>query len=356
MEWIKRNLYFLAGGAVALALMGMAGWFFYSKWRLNNQAWERLNQDYAELTTLNNANPHPGAGKVDNVALAKQQDEELKAFIKKIRSQFRPVALIPAVEGTNITDRDFSAALSRTIAQLQREATNLSVKIPDKYSFSFEAQQRRVTFAPGSLIPLATQLGEVKVICDVLCAAKVNSLDSIRRERVSADDKTGQLTDYHDKHSETNELAIVTPYEVTFRAFSTELGNVLSGFASSPHGLLVKGINVEPVPGQPAGLETQPMQPVYIMPQQAVTPTVGGPDPGAEARMRSRYGIGPRGGMASRYGMAPTPQPQPTYAAPTAAVAPKSNQPALDEKQLKVTLTVSVLKLLPKEEEVAAKE
>lgn len=357
-DWIKRNLYFLAGGAVALALMGMAGWFLYSKWRLNNEAWDRLNQDYSELTSLNSANPHPGAGQVDNVALARKQEEELRATIRKLRTQFQPIPLIPNVEGTNITDRDFSAALSRTIAQLQREATNSGVRIPDKYSFSFEAQQRRVTFAAGSLVPLATQLGEVKAICDILIDAKVNSIDSIRRERVSADDKTGQVTDYHDKHSETNELAVLSPYEVTFRAFSAELAKVLSGFAASPHGVLVKGINVEPVPGQPAAMETQPVQPIYVMPQQVGTPG-SGTEAGAEARMRSRYGIGPRGAGASRYGgPAVTPPPQPAYAPQpmAAAPAPRSNQPVLDEKQLKVTLTVSVIKLLPKEDEVAAKE
>jgi predicted negative regulator of RcsB-dependent stress response len=74
MDWIKRNLYFLVGGVVALALMGMAGWFLYSKWRLNSETWDRLNQDYSELGTLNSASPHPGSGKVDNIKLAKEQE------------------------------------------------------------------------------------------------------------------------------------------------------------------------------------------------------------------------------------------------------------------------------------------
>lgn len=36
MDWIKRNLYFLVGSLVAVALMGLAGWYLYSKWQLNN--------------------------------------------------------------------------------------------------------------------------------------------------------------------------------------------------------------------------------------------------------------------------------------------------------------------------------
>ena len=37
MSWIKRNLFFLVGGVVAAALLGLAGWYCYSKWQLNNE-------------------------------------------------------------------------------------------------------------------------------------------------------------------------------------------------------------------------------------------------------------------------------------------------------------------------------
>ena len=35
MDWIKRNLYFLVGSFVALVLMGLAGWYLYSKGQEN---------------------------------------------------------------------------------------------------------------------------------------------------------------------------------------------------------------------------------------------------------------------------------------------------------------------------------
>ena len=101
---------------------------------------------------------------------------------------------------------------------------------------------------PGSLEPLSVQLGEVKAICDVLFQAKINSLDNIRRERVSDDDLKGPQTDYLSEKSVTNELAVLSPYEVSFRCFSSELAAVLAGFASSPCGLMVKTINVESAP------------------------------------------------------------------------------------------------------------
>ena len=52
-------------------------------------------------------------------------------------------------------------------------------------------------FAPGSLHPLAVQLGEVKTISEILFAARVNSLDGIQRNRVSDDDTAGPQTDYN---------------------------------------------------------------------------------------------------------------------------------------------------------------
>ena len=75
-------------------------------------------------------------------------------------------------------------------------------------------------------------MAEVKAICAVLFQAKINSLDNIRRERVSEDDLKGPQTDYLPDKSVTNELAVLSPYEVSFRCFSPELAAVLAGFAS----------------------------------------------------------------------------------------------------------------------------
>jgi hypothetical protein len=275
--------------------------------------------------------------------MAREEEEKLKDLIEKLRASFHPIAPVP--DGTNITDFDFSTALSRTIDQLQKEATNASVIIPSKYGFSFEAQRLKVNFASNTLPSLAIQLGEVKAICDILFQAKVNNLDNIRRERLGTDDNSGPLTDYLDRKSTTNELAVISPYEVTFRCFTPELAAVITGFANSQNGLVIKGMNVEPAPQQPA--EEQMLQPTFA---PVYVPTT--PNPAFEqrsagdsaARFRQRYGIGPGGG--SRY--APQPQqPPPMYAQPTAPPKSTAPQTVINEKQLKVTLTINVVKLRP---------
>ena len=359
MDWIKRNLYFLIGSLVALALMGLAGWYLYSKWQLNNEILGGLDEQYAKLRRLYEQKPHPGSDKVDNIKAAKDQQQELVDYIRKARQYFQVCPPIPQPESGKLTSQDFSSALSRTVDQMQRDAAKASVELPPKdskgntYSFSFAAQKESLAYAAGSLEPLSVQLGEVKAICAVLFAAKVNSLDNLRRERVSEDDNKGPQTDYLSEKSVTNELAVLSPYEVTFRCFSSELAAVLSGYGGSPSGLVVKTINVEAAPAVAAS-EQAPMPVTVIMPPANTAPAYT-PPPRAEApnsaaaAFASRYGIGP----GSRYNPRPAPQAPPpqVYVQP----APGAAQPAskgglplvLDEKQLKVTLMLNVVKLVP---------
>ena len=226
MDWIKRNLYFLVGGLVALGLMGWAGWYLYSKLGENNAVREELTASYAELDRLNRERPHPGNKTVNNIQIAKDQQQQVKALITKAREFFKPIPAIP--DTPKVDSQEFTAALRRTIDQLQKRATNSSVVLPPNYSFSFEAQKPKVTFAAGSLEPLSVQLGEVKALSEILFDAKINSLDNIRRVRVSADDSSGPTTDYIEKRPITNELAVLTPYEITFRCFSQELAAALA--------------------------------------------------------------------------------------------------------------------------------
>jgi hypothetical protein len=242
MSWLKRNLFFLIGSVIALALLGAAGFYFFQKSKLNDQTRAKLKADYDELERLNTQKPHPGTEKIDNIKAAKEQRAQWQELLARGNKFFEPIAPIP--EGTNVTDETFAAQLRKTIEQLQREADSASVTLPPRYDFSFGAIKSKITFAPGSLQPLSVQLGEIKAICDILFRAKINNLDSIRRERVSPDDR--ELADYLDRHSVTNDQVVLTPYEVTFRSFSAELAGVLGGFASSTHGFIVKSIIVEP--------------------------------------------------------------------------------------------------------------
>jgi hypothetical protein len=333
MDWIKRNLIFVVGSALALGLLGAAGWYLYSGVSKNDAALEALNQQYNELGRLNRQNPHPGNDKTDNIAAAKDQEKQVRTFIGKVARVFEPIPSIP--DTTNVNNALLAESLRRTLDRLQRDAGNAGVQLPDKYAFSFSAIRPLLVFDQAGLAPLATQLGEVKAICDVLFTAKINALDGIRRQRVCTHDREAQqTTDYTERPSVTNEVAVITPYEVTIRCFSSELGSLLAGYASSRHGLLVKAVNVEPAlatgavdPMAAGGFQPVPVQPVYT------------PVPAYRPPALVEEGL-----------VAPRPMiPAPVYAAPPPAGTTRGGLPVLlDEKQIKVTLLIEVIKLTPK--------
>jgi hypothetical protein len=353
MDWIKRNLYFVIGSAVALLLLGGAGFYYYSTWKANSEVLTKLHEQYAKLSSLNSKNPHPGRPpESDNIKLAKEQEQQLSVFKEQAQKSFQRIPNIP--EGAKVAGEEFVTSLRHTIDQLQKAATNSSIGIPSDYGFSFTAQRNLMRYKEGTLEPLSVQVGEVKAICDVLFQARVNNLEYIHRERITPEDNQATSFDYLVQKSVTNDLAVLTPYEVKFRCFTPELAQAVSGFANSPHGLIVKTINVEPAPAveaTPADVTmATPVIPYYPSPSGAPSPDGVRPGGRAEeaasaAAFRRRYGLD------SRYGRGPMPIPPPTtpqVAAPVAPTAPsKGLQTVLDEKQLLVTMMLNVVKLLP---------
>lgn len=313
MSWIKRNLFFVIGGTVAVLLLAAAGFYLYSGANVNTEYSTKLEAAYSELTRIANLQPNPGNEKVDNAAVAREHRAKVLAKIDESRAFFTPIPTIPLIPtNSSVSAVDYSAALRRTVDEMTRNAANASVILQPKYYFSFLAQQPLVKFAAGSLEPLAAQLGDIKAICDVLFNAKINTLYNLRRPRVSDDDLKGPQSDYLSTTSVTNELAVLVPYEVTFYGFSDELAAVLTGFANEPHGFIVTTMNVEP--GTPGSTSTD----------------------AAGMAANNNAAI-----MAARLG----------YAAPAAAApgAARGGLPVmLDQQQLKVTMGVTVVKLLPK--------
>ena len=300
MAWIKRNLFFVIGGILAIGLLGAAGYYNYVGWSHNTAKNNQLNENYSTLRDLTGKKPSPGNDKVDNIKAAKEQESRVRDWIRQAAESFQPIAPIPNTVNNAVSSAAFAGALRRTIDKLQREADAASVTLPPKYNFSFEAQRSLVKFDTAHLGALAAQFGEVRTIAEILYAAKVNSLDGIQRVRVSDDDANGPQADYFDDHSVTNNLAVLTPYQITFRSFSPEIGQVLAGFASSPYGFIVKSISV-----QAAG-------------------TLAATSPDATA---------------------PSPSPTPV---PTVTPGRGGLQTVLNEQLLRVTLVVEVVKLLPK--------
>ena len=203
MGWIKRNLGFVISGALAVALLGTAGFFIYKGLARNSDASDKLNEIYNTLKTLAGQKPSPGNDKIDNTQIAKDQEKELRAWMAKAQPCFQAVPSIPA---SNISSKTYATALGSTIYQLTQEAKAANVTLPPQFFFSFDAQNNKLTMSAASLDPLAVQLGEVKAITEILFAARINGLVSIQRERVSDDDANGPQSDYLDQPPVTNDM------------------------------------------------------------------------------------------------------------------------------------------------------
>jgi hypothetical protein len=273
MAWIKRNLFFLIGSLIAVALMVVGVFYLLGQINDESQVTEDIQKQYAELTRLAGQKPHPGNDKINNIQAAKDQEAALRKYIEKERALFQPIDPIPNLPANKLNNADFARELRNTVADMRHSATNQGVGVPQDYYFSFEAQKKSLIFDPGSLGLLASHLGEIKALADVLFTAKINFLESIQREIISTNQDANPSDYLQTRKTVSLALADLTPYEITFRCFSADLAQVLTGLATSPYGFMVESINVEPASaageeaGNPFGTPNM-IQPVQPIPQQ----------------------------------------------------------------------------------------
>jgi len=317
---------------VALALLGGAGFFIWQGFSHNSEKYTALNELYDKLNEIANAPQKPGDDKTDNIKAAKEQEKEMRDWIAQAVKSFQPIPRIPAEA---LTSKTYATALNATLNQLQKEAKDSSVGLPPQYQFSFQVQSSKLTIATNDLEPLAQQLGEVKAISEILFAARVNALDSIQRVRVSEDDLAGLQSDYIDERPITNDLAIITPYVVTFRTFSPELAKVLAGFATAPNPFIVKSVTALPATGAATADATggAPGMAPYGAPGNPYAQNPYAQNPYAAGNPYYRAGV-PNPEQPQQPGMPTTPR--------------GGMQIVLKEQLIRFTVEVEIVKLLPK--------
>ena len=252
MSWAKRNLYFLVSAIVAVVLLGAAGWYCYSSWQSNSARGEELKAAYDQLKQITGKSPGAGNETVTNIDAAKEQTTQVKARVAEMEKFFTPIAGIPNTN--HFEDRALAFAVHETIARMRSAAQSRGVALPlgaPEFAFSFTLQAGKVIYEANSGDMLSKQLGEVKFICDTLFSARITALDAVQRERTSDDANPANsglgANDYTDSASLTNGNVVITPYQVTFECFTTELASVLSSFANQQHSVVVKTVNIQPV-------------------------------------------------------------------------------------------------------------
>jgi hypothetical protein len=315
MLWIKRNLFLVVFGVIALGLLGWSVMYFLGKRALNTQFETDLQAAKGQLEALYTKVPFPSP---TNINLAKAELARVRQNINAAKQYFTPVPF------EKVADKDFTVLLQNTIFDLQKRAQQSGIELPERdYAFSFKAQKNALTFAPGSFPTLPLQLAEIKAISDVVYESKINRVANIKRMRVTTDDPAGSA-DYHEYMISTNMATgtVSNPYEFTVHCFSGDLGKLLEGLYKSPYGFIVKSVAIEPAPEAPAPAPGAGRAPIPVQPQIQPPP-------------------------ARRDGAAPQPPGQLPGARPPPARAgsrPEALKTILIEKLLKATLLVEVVK------------
>lgn len=322
MPWLKKNLTLVVAGVVALLLLGVSGYFFYTRMSRAATVQTALNDQRTELERLNNLRPHPGNAKVNNIKTAQEQTGELKAQLEEFKQTFTPFDI-----STNLGSGEFKARLLQTIAQLRQAAERSGIKLGTNFAFGFAGIKDKFSFEPDELPVQIEQLAHVRAISEALINARVLTIDSIKRPALPKKEESSAATtgfsraapapapatgtteepsqDHWSREPETTDAAVLHPYEVTFQAFTPELGRFLDALARSPNCIVPKNVAVDTAG---SSLLTTPMSqyPGYGMGGAAAAYGGGGMDPGMAARYaggRGEGGLDPS--MAARYGLAP---------------------------------------------------
>ena len=350
MNWLKRNLFLVAGGLVALGLLGFAVFFLLTKKQAVDEVSGQLTAQTEELKKLTTSDPYPNQ---ENIEKAKKEQSKLGSQLQQIRRYF-----VPVVSFTNMDSAAFKVSLQTTISDIVRDAEKAGVGLPNAgsggYDFTFKPQRTSVVFAQDTLVPLATQVAEIKSICDILFDARIQMLLALRRSPVAKEDE-GAADFLFGRKPVTNNVtgAVLVPYEISFQGFSGELAAVLEGFVRSSNCFIVKNIDVQTNIVQSAA-ETAPAY--FNFQPTATSPTAPQPTLSPRELMMRRYGLRP-GGPGNRYGGGPPIAEPPPGPAPGVFTPPPRRGPEtiLDERPFKVTMYVEAVRLLERPKSKAGK-
>lgn len=317
MPWIKKNLALVLGGLVGLLLLAASGYFLFSQYSREAAVNTQLEEKRAEWNRLVGSNPFPDD---KNIKAVKDDAARLDKLALALKDRIKPVK-VPTINDTFT----LKVLIENTISDLRKEAEQSGVGIAHNYAFTFQRLREMAQFESNGIPKITEQVGEISTLCRVLFNAKIHTLDTLKRSPVLKEESSSGGNDYLGKKPVSDALVTRAPYDISFRAFSGELAEVLKGFAALDHCVVIKTVNVVPTSLPQATESTPGLMPAPItpaMPNPAMGP--GGARPGGmDPALAARYGLaaggagggrpgegggaGPGGmdaALAARYGMA----------------------------------------------------
>lgn len=256
-------MFLVIGIVAAAAVMTCAVLYLLNRYARSEQYTGDFNDVVAKLQEYVNKEPYPMEA---NVAVFQDGNKVLRDFMDTCDKLIVPTSY------EKMDTQKFKTHLENVIAELSREATNDNVALPKSYAFTFADIRPKSNLIAYGIDPLALQLAEIRLLCTSLFQAKIHSLESLQRVRVSSDDGNS-ATDYlDDRRIITNAFSITTPYKISFRCLQGELSAVLNSLATCKDFIVVKtmevlstaeyaAVSAEPKPPEEPMTPTAPKQP-----------------------------------------------------------------------------------------------
>src|SRR3989442_718879 len=111
MLWIKRNLFLVVGGVIALALLGVGGYYFWTSYGDNKSVETKLDETKEEIKRLYGLNPFPSP---ENISKAREEVKRLQTAITQTRKSFSPLPY------QRVKGQAFKSLLDGTVYELQK--------------------------------------------------------------------------------------------------------------------------------------------------------------------------------------------------------------------------------------------
>jgi hypothetical protein len=176
MKWFQQNRAFgtflIAFGICALLAVALLYW----RWSAWSEARQAFDQVAAERNRLAHLDPFPNEANY----------RKLQDYVEKYRvalDKFKEALKTDVVPAPPLAPNEFQSRLRLvTIATLDRARVN-NVKLPDKFQLGFD---EFATTMPATAVAslLGQELSQMQKLMNILLDAKVDSVTSLRRERL----------------------------------------------------------------------------------------------------------------------------------------------------------------------------
>src|SRR5690349_4959589 len=131
MLWLKRNLFLVVFGVIALGLLAYASVYFLGNRSANKDFESKLEETKAQLEQTYRKNPFPSKTNID---FARAELARVRQIVNVAQEFYQPIPF------EKVADKDFRAVLDNTVFELQERARQIGVELPEKdYAFSFKA-------------------------------------------------------------------------------------------------------------------------------------------------------------------------------------------------------------------------